>query len=83
MSRNPHRTRWIGRADVQGRWCHAPDCHEYARTVDAELVHADLFEPIARLDARGILAPLDAKAEPLPMSEGERLLRDIFTKGER
>ena len=79
---NAHRTHWIGRADVQGRWCHAPGCHEYARTVAAQQVHADLFE--ARpFDTRHLLAPLDAKAEPVPMSEGERLLRDIFTKGGR
>ena len=82
MSLNPHRTRWIGRADVQGRWCHAPGCHEYAGTVAAQQVHADLFE--ARpFDTRRLLAPLDAKTKPLPMSWGERLLRDIFTKGER
>ena len=82
MSRNDHRTRWIGRTDVQGRWCHAPGCHEFARTVAAQQVHADLFE--ARpFDTRHLLAPLDAKTEPLPMSEGERLLRDIFTKGGR
>ena len=82
MSLNPHRTRWIGRADVQGRWCHAPGCHEYARTVAAQQVHADLFEP-RPFDTRRLLAPLDAKTKPLPMSWGERLLRDIFTKGER
>ena len=60
---NPHRTRWIGRPDVPGRWCHAPGCHEYARTVTAQLIHADLFEAHARLDARALLAPLDAKGE--------------------
>lgn len=62
MSRNAHRTRWIGRADVQGRWCHAPDCHEYARTVAAQQLHADLFEA-RQFDTRGLLAPLDAKGE--------------------
>lgn len=55
MSRNPHRVRWIGRTDAQGRWCHAPDCHEYARTVAAQQLHADLFE--ARpFDARTLIA---------------------------
>lgn len=63
MTRNAHRTRWIGRADVQGRWCHAPDCHEFAASVRAQQLHADLFEATSRLDARGLLAPLDAKGE--------------------
>lgn len=62
MSRNAHRTRWIGRAGIPGRTCHAPDYHEFARTVAAQQLHADLFE--ARpFDTRGPLAPLDAKGE--------------------
>jgi hypothetical protein len=55
VSQNKHRTRWIGRADTQGRWCHAPDCHEFARTVAAQLLHADLFEP-TRMDTSTLIA---------------------------
>ena len=58
MSRrmNAHRVSWIGRADVPDRWCHAPGCHEYAASVRAQQLHADLFEATSWLDARTLIA---------------------------
>lgn len=54
MTVNPHRINWRRLPGAKGRTCGA--CGEVAATVAAQLLHADLFEPMARLDARTLIA---------------------------
>lgn len=56
MTVNRHRINWRRLPGDKGRTCGAPGCGEVASTVGAQLLHADLFEPLTRLDTRTLIA---------------------------